>query len=122
MFQSPTQAFFLNSVGIIISAIFLWSIFQKYLSSKNSTQLVNIPLILTAIFVSMPMMIFQQAKDMKHDAGLFFLSIGVFYIVFELLKNSDLHEYKNKFLGYLAKKENLISTKSLIFLIVGFVI
>lgn len=122
MFQSPTQAFFLNSVGIIISAIFLWSIFQKYLSSKNSTQLVNIPLILTAIFVSMPMMIFQQAKDIKHDAGLFFLSIGVFYIVFELLKKSDLHEYKNKFLGFLAKKENLISTKSLIFLIVGFVI
>jgi hypothetical protein len=31
----------------------------------------------------MPMIVFQQAKDMKLDAGLFFISITALYMLFE---------------------------------------
>jgi hypothetical protein len=39
------------------------------LKNKNSETktLINIPLLLATIFISMPMVVFQQAKDMKID-------------------------------------------------------
>jgi hypothetical protein len=36
----------------------------------------------------MPMIVFQQAKDMKLDAGLFFISITALYMLFEFFNNS----------------------------------
>jgi hypothetical protein len=35
----------------------------------------------------MPMIVFQQAKDMKLDAGLFFISIIALYMLFEFYNN-----------------------------------
>jgi hypothetical protein len=35
--------------------------------------------------MSMPMVIFQQAKDMKIDPGLFFVSVTVLYLFYKLI-------------------------------------
>jgi hypothetical protein len=36
----------------------------------------------------MPMVVFEQAKDMKLDPGLFFVSIIAVYVLFKNLKKS----------------------------------
>jgi hypothetical protein len=43
----------------------------------------------------MPMVIFQQAKDMKLDEGLFFVSLIVFYLVIKVFVKNNV---KNDFL------------------------
>jgi hypothetical protein len=45
------------------------------LLNNGKKKMLAIPIILTAMFYSMPMIIFQQAKDMKLDTGLFFISV-----------------------------------------------
>jgi len=45
--------------------------------------------LLAVIFISMPMVIFQQAKDMKLDEWLFFISVIVVYLVFKIFKKSE---------------------------------
>jgi hypothetical protein len=37
----------------------------------------------------MPMVVFQQAKDMKIDEGLFFISVIVFYLIVKIFKKSE---------------------------------
>ncbi len=122
LFQSATQAFFLNAIGWIASFIFLWNIFQKYFSWDNVRQFVNIPLILSTIFISMPMVIFQQAKDIKHDAGLFFLSIGILYILFHILQSDNFSEYKTKALNFIWINNFNISSSLILFLVIWFVL
>jgi len=46
------------------------------LFKNNSKKHLSVPIILSAMFYSMPMVIFQQAKDMKLDPGLFFISVS----------------------------------------------
>jgi len=122
MFQSPTQAFFLNSIWWILSFSFLWAIFNQYFQSKNKLQFVNIPLLLATIFTVMPMVIFQQAKDIKHDIWLFFISIWIMYIVFELLKSDKIQSYKNKLLWFIWIKNKTLSSNILLFTIIWFVL
>lgn len=81
MFWSATQAFFLNNVWWVLSVVFLVLIFSDLLKSTKPT-FINIPFVLTSIFISMPMIVFQQAKDMKVDPGLFFVSIASIYILY----------------------------------------
>ncbi len=100
MFKSASQAFFLNNVWWILSVIVIVLSFKDLLSSKVKTFL-NIPLLMWAVFISMPMVIFQQAKDMKLDPGLFFISAIVVYLVIYL------------FLKYLEdKKQDIFSNKN----------
>jgi hypothetical protein len=65
MFNSPTQAFYLNSIASVLSTIVI--IVSIYNLLKNKKTFLNIPFLMAAIFLSMPMVIFQQAKDMKLD-------------------------------------------------------
>ncbi|MFK7780632.1 MAG: hypothetical protein QM490_05890, partial [Candidatus Gracilibacteria bacterium] len=92
MFGSPTQAFFLNIVGGFLSFIVLILVVSDLFKSTGNSKIktfINIPLLVGTIFISMPMMVFQQAKDMKLDAGLFFISVIVLYLIFKYyLKNS----------------------------------
>lgn len=81
LFWSATQAFFLNNVWGVLSVICLVLIFWDLLKSVKKT-FINIPFVLTSIFISMPMIVFQQAKDMKLDPGLFFITIISVYILF----------------------------------------
>jgi hypothetical protein len=45
------------------------------------------------LFIAMPMVVFQQAKDMKLDAGLFFISVisvyGIYKYYLSLKKSED---------------------------------
>ena len=86
MFNSSNQAFFLNNVGWILSFIVLILIFKDLFRNSKKTFL-NIPLLLATTFISMPMIVFQQAKDMKLDPWLFFISIIAFYVLYKVTSN-----------------------------------
>jgi len=90
MFNNPTLAFFLNNLWWFISVIVIVLIISEIFKNKKET-FINLPLLASALFISMPMIVFQQAKDMKLDAWLFFISIIALYMLFEFYSN-----YKDK--------------------------
>ena len=102
MFGSPTQAFFLNNVWWFLSFIALVLITSDLLKStwnKWEKTFINIPLLVWTIFISLPMVVFQQAKDMKLDPGLFFVSIISLYLLYKYyLKESNTLERKHSLL------------------------
>jgi hypothetical protein len=84
------------------------AIFSDLLKSKVKKFFINIPLLLSTIFIAMPMFIFEQAKDMKLDPGLYFVSISAMYLILKLLLNTDETSFKNKFLSFLGNKNTTI--------------
>ena len=122
IFNSPTQAFFLNNLGWILSFILLVAIFSDLLQSKIKKFFINIPLLLSTIFIAMPMFIFEQAKDMKLDPGLFFVSIASVYLIIKLLLNSHKSEnnnnFKNKILSFFGNTKLNIGSKYIYFFII----
>ena len=97
MFHSAPQAFFMNQIGGMLSVIVLVVAFGSLmktkptapasLSKEGNDSFINLPLLGATIFYAMPMVIFQQAKDMKLDPGLFFVSaIGVYGMIYLFLK------------------------------------
>lgn len=117
MIFEPIQAFFLNNIWWVLSFIVLILVFSDLLKSKKET-LINIPLLLATVFISMPMVIFQQAKDMKLDEWLFFISVIVIYIVIKVFKksesktnifNSILNKIKNKNISKWKEEKSLNS-------------
>ena len=81
MFKSATQAFFLNNVWWVLSVIVIALSISDLLKNVKKT-FINIPLLSSAIIISMPMVVFQQAKDMKLDPGLLFVTVIVIYMTF----------------------------------------
>ena len=76
-----TQSFFLNNLWWIFSVIVIvLSIIDLFKSDKKT--FVNIPILLSWVYLAMPMTIFEQAKDQKLDPGLLFVSIIVLYMVY----------------------------------------
>lgn len=107
MFWSPVQAFFLNNVWWFLSFILLVLIISDFLNMWSESQteksykksFINIPMLVWTMFITMPMIVFQQAKDMKLDPWLFFVSIIAIYLLFKyyikLDNESYLHKIKN---------------------------
>ncbi len=93
MFSAGTASFFLNTFWGILSLLVIVLSTGELLKSTKKT-FINIPMLLGAIFLSMPMVIFQWAKDMKLDPGLFFISAISIYMTFYIFI---------KYIGY--KKE-----------------
>ncbi len=106
MLWSSTQAFFLNSYSWIISLLtivfstkyFLW------ISEEENTILgfqrkvkhfLNIPLLVWAIYIALPMVIFHLAKDMKLDQWLLFISVFSVFIIYYLLISKEKRTVKN---------------------------
>ncbi len=91
MFGNPTVAFFINISWLFISFFVLNIVFKELLSNNKDTDsktFINLPLALSTIFISLPMITFLATKDMKVDAGLFFLTVTALfmtikYFVFE---------------------------------------
>ncbi len=79
--ESATQAFFLNSFGGILAILAIWAGVQYFIPKKS--YIISFPLLAITIFMSLPMVIFQQAKDMKLDAGLLGISIFSLLLLFE---------------------------------------
>jgi len=119
IFNSPTQAFFLNNVGGILSFIVMILVFSDLFKSKSKKQFVCIPLLLATIFISMPMFIFEQAKDMKLDPGLYFISISAVYITFKLLLSDNDDSVKNKIFSFLGFNNINIGSKYIYYVLVG---
>ena len=105
MFNSPVQAFFLNNVGWILSFILLILITSDFLNNNNihfsngipnkedvgiiTKSYISIPILIATIFISMPVIIFQQAKDMKLDTWLFFVSIISIYVLYKYIESKS---------------------------------
>ncbi len=92
LFENPVQAFFLNNVWGFLSVIVLVLIVSDALSSSTKKTFLHIPTLTALLFISLPMIVFQQAKDMKIDPGLFFMSVSSVYILY----NTLVWEYKKK--------------------------
>lgn len=92
--QNATQAFFINQIGGILSTIAIISFISLILENKNNNKkIICLPIILGIVYYVMPMTIFQQAKDMKLDPSLMFVSItsimAIFYGIREFLENKE---------------------------------
>ncbi|EKE29793.1 MAG: hypothetical protein ACD_2C00097G0016 [uncultured bacterium (gcode 4)] len=83
MFHSAPQAFFFNQVWWVLSLIVLMVVFSDLLDNWKK-KFIALPIILATMFYAMPMVIFQQAKDMKLDPGLFFISVIGIYLIYNL--------------------------------------
>lgn len=124
MFWSTTQAFFFNVIWwflSILSIILITSDLLKTQESKNT--IINIPMLVWTIFISMPMIVFQQAKDMKLDAWLFFVSIIWIYILFKYMLN--IHKTRNvleKITDKLFHHDNFDNWNIAIILIIGLIV
>jgi hypothetical protein len=78
LFKSTAQAFFLSDLGGILSLI-VCGLSLSYFTSEKKKTFINLPLLACAILFAMPMVIFQQAKDIKVDLGLLFMSISAIF-------------------------------------------
>ncbi len=104
LFWSSTQAFFINSFSWLLVSIFLSLFFSSFFRpTKEKKIFFNIPLLMSAIYISLPMAIFHFAKDMKLDQGLFLMSMIPVYLLYYLFY----------------KKEELKKEDSFYFLIIG---
>jgi len=100
LFGSTTQAFFLNNVWGILSLIIMSLVVGEFLKTSKKT-FINIPLLIWTIFISMPMVVFQQAKDMKLDTGLFFVSVIVLYMFYYLYHKPKVECKKTRLVYFL---------------------
>ncbi|EKE27330.1 MAG: hypothetical protein ACD_3C00223G0007 [uncultured bacterium (gcode 4)] len=91
MFHSAPQAFFFNQVWWILSLVVLMVVFSDVLDNGKKRYL-SLPIILATMFYAMPMVIFQQAKDMKLDPGLFFVSVIWIYLIYDLFSRYLWHD------------------------------
>lgn len=95
MFHSAPQAFFMNQIWWVLSVIVMVAAFSDLLKQKSRSFL-NVPMILATMIYAMPMIIFQQAKDMKLDPGLLFLSSAWLYLLIHLLSKMIWFEEEKK--------------------------
>ena len=73
-----------------MSFIILVLITSDLLKSKIKKTYINIPMLVGTLFIALPMVVFQQAKDMKLDIGLFFVSIISIYLLYKyILKETN---------------------------------
>lgn len=82
--HNATFAFFLNQFGTVLALLGIWAGIRHF-APKNHP-IISLPLLASTIFMSLPMIVFQQAKDMKLDPGLLGISalaVVALFIAFE---------------------------------------
>lgn len=95
MFGTPVAAFYLNISGLFLSFIVLFTILSDLIKSvdKSKKTFLNLPIILSSIFIAIPMVWFQSTKDMKLDEWLFFITIIALFFLYKYF--SLIREKKN---------------------------
>lgn len=96
-----TQAFFVNQIGGILATIAIITTISLLLQKKNShnfSEILSLPMILWIVYYVMPMTIFQQAKDMKLDPALMFVSVVAFMTLFYAIQSFFQNAKKEAFL------------------------
>lgn len=94
MINSAPQAFFFNQIGSLLAICALF--FGLRTLIPKTPRYISLPLLASTIFMSMPMVIFQQAKDMKLDPGLFGISVIALVTLLIALKESSDQSLRNK--------------------------
>lgn len=101
MFGTPVEAFYLNISGLFLSFIVLVTVLSNLIKSDFSSKksFFNLPVILSSIFISVPMVWFQATKDMKVDEWLFFITVIALFFLYKYFLL--IRENKNPSLIYL---------------------
>jgi 4-amino-4-deoxy-L-arabinose transferase-like glycosyltransferase len=80
----------LNQVGGILSLIFIILSVRRLLSAETvKRHFVHVPLLAATAFYAMPMIVFQQAKDMKLDPTLFAITVAAIFLLFEGIRRME---------------------------------
>ena len=103
LFESQTLAFFINSFSWVLAGVWIY-LFLYSLITQNTEKktYINIPLLWATIFLAMPMVIFQIAKDMKLDVALLFVSLISLYILYYVSFKKDISFRKNALYIFIA--------------------
>lgn len=92
LFQSAPQAFYLNQVGGILSVVFVMLALARLFSFSDSKKsYLSLPVLFATAFYAMPMIIFQQAKDMKLDPGLLCVTTAAIFVLYEAVHRKAEH-------------------------------
>lgn len=85
MFGSPVPAFFQNISGLFLSYITLVIVLSSLIKSIDPLKksFFNLPVILSSIFIALPMVWFQSTKDLKLDEWLFFITIIALFFLYK---------------------------------------
>ena len=84
LFKLPTLAFFINSIWFFLSYISLNMIFSSLLKNNKKEKIfIHFPSLLSTIFISLPMIVFQNTLDLKLDLWLFFITIIAVFITYK---------------------------------------
>lgn len=75
LFSSPTQAFYLSELGGLMMVIATY-LGLKILLDEHTGKTSVAPMVGTAAMISLPMVVFHLAKDMKVDPALYALSVS----------------------------------------------
>lgn len=123
LFGSPTQAFFLSELGgilLVIACILgIRSIADAHISRSSSW-----PFVVAAGMVSLPMIVFHLAKDMKVDPALFGISVAAFVTLLSALridrsKEGDLGLYNHSILVRIARCIPILNPQSIILIAIA---
>lgn len=98
LFWSQTLAFFLNSFSWVLASVCIY-LFLYWCISKNTDKktYINIPLLGTSMFLAMPMVVFQIAKDMKLDIALLSVGLISLYALYHVSTQKKLSEKSQLF-------------------------
>lgn len=92
LFQSAPQAFYLNQVGGILSVVFIMLALARLFSFPDSKKsYLSLPILFATALYAMPMIVFQQAKDMKLDPGLLCITTAAIFVLYEAVHRKDEH-------------------------------
>ncbi len=103
MLWNATFAFFVNISGLFISFIVLNIVFNDLLKSKNleKKSYIDLPIILSTLFIALPMTVFLTTKDMKVDAWLFFVTVIWVYAIIKYFLYERDNNWKKLSLFYI---------------------
>ncbi|PID84335.1 hypothetical protein CSB09_01555 [Candidatus Gracilibacteria bacterium] len=91
--NTASQAFFVNQIGGFLSVIVITAFLSLLLEQKGRKYFICLPILLATVYYIMPMTVFQQAKDMKLDPALMFMSVTammtLWYGLKALIKKED---------------------------------
>lgn len=101
MFGTPVSAFYLNISWLFLSFIVLVTVLSNLIKSiyPSKKSFFNLPVILSSIFISIPMVWFQSTKDMKVDEWLFFITVISLFFLYKYFLL--IRENKNPWFIYL---------------------
>jgi 4-amino-4-deoxy-L-arabinose transferase-like glycosyltransferase len=83
------QAFYVNQLGGILAVISIICAMSLILENPRRIYYISFPILAAAIFYAMPMNVFQQAKDMKLDPALLFITISGCSLLFSGWRRDD---------------------------------